>query len=311
MAKRTSYTIREDDPDILHLQWRFGKDIDVCNPEHKRKYLPGTETGTWNSLNLLDASLLPLYLDHLQSQCLRLVSRLGGTAFEKTLNLIPLLDQYSLQDPEFGPLIADALSKTTVPPSAALQPSPLPEDFTIRLEQTTVNDWAQSIVDAWVEVAGYCTKHGVFNTVIPISSKTQIQSHHCLASVALSVMETLSDMPEHSAAIYALVLYRLTKQAESLAPSGDQKKEHALAPDDWIKKTLSDGYNSKAYRSLSRDLFLKGWLYLYTQKHPNTSQTTLIYELKASFEELARMSDSGLKNLLTNLKQPGSLTSSD
>lgn len=315
MAKQASYIIAEDDPDILYLKQRVDKELKIFKPDNNHRYLPGSETETWNSLNMLNGNLLEEYLGHITQQISQLLGRWSNTMFLELQNLIPLLVQHSQKSDYSLFLKLDlALQHSITLPKVHTTSTPDPHVLSSTVNSTEVECWMNDTVKAWVAVAQYCDSHGSFNKVVKTRS-TPIKPHHFLAVVALILNDSASEHGDVERALYAALFFKLIRVAEKNQDHEKQlrdnsKRRTVLSPDDWIKQKLSDSKNTRSYRGITRDLFLKGWLYHYTQQHKTTSQTTLIYVLKSEFKELESKSDSRIKALLTRLKAPGSLTSS-
>jgi len=147
-----------------------------------------------------------------------------------------------------------------------------------------------------------------------LDTNTDIQNYHLYAAIAERVMSLIQDFRSPSSYIATLASYKVIYKAEHLQASKkaqfynkaeEKKKRKILSSDDYIKRELSFGTNTVKNRNMTRNWFLKAWLFLYTSSFvegKEENQTQVLYELKSKFKELDEMSDSALKNLLTKLK---------
>lgn len=86
------------------------------------------------------------------------------------------------------------------------------------------------------------------------------------------------------------------------------------SPDSFLFKQASDGASSQLFRSVTRDFFIKVWLFKFIES--NTSKTgkqlskqALLNEMSKRIKECANMPPKTLENLLSNLSKLGYVSS--
>ena len=328
MPKKIYYEISAADPDIQLAREKFPEIFEKILSE-KFFFLPGEEMDTWNNLELFNGGLFGEYIDHCLEHFNFLVGRWSQDIKEKLFNFIETLreENYDKKEETLKKLFM-ATTSTNFPRNLG-NTSPtlgLPIALQQSISRADFNRWVNVSFEAWIELAQYCNHSGLFDKFIDTGSQSRVRPHHFLAGQAAYIM-ALAHQQEGSlpgtGVPFLPIIFKILQQAiiwqqEDKAALKNQakaesKKRKLESPDSFIFRLMMGGKNSKQLRGTNRDLFIKVWLFRFTEQQRDKEgkqylAKELVYEMRLRFPECQDMSDKTLANLLTNMKQPGYAT---
>lgn len=276
MAKRLPYSISPDDPDIVLFKEKY-PDLFESILDVKFDSLPGKEEDTWNSLNELTGETFGKYIDHCIEHYEFLLGRWSQPNRDKIANFM-----LTLKDADFGGndtiknffLRIDELCSMPSDPAKTMkafgfsfaQETPIPsKDF---------NLWVTELFNTFVKIANECKLADSFNKFIDTGSQALVKKHHFLASQAAFLAGVSYQHEKNTAGsgIYFLpLIFKMLQQAIIWQQEDkveleneeepEQKRRKLYSPDSFQFKQVSAGQNSQLFRSLTRDFFIKAWLF--------------------------------------------------
>ncbi|WP_429169044.1 hypothetical protein [Aeromonas rivipollensis] len=325
MAKRQPYSISPDDPDIVWVKENHPEIFSILF-NTRFDLLPGKEENTWNSLNELAGETFREYIAHCKEHCGFLLGRWSAP------NKIKIEDfLVALKDANFSGNVAIKNTAWKII-ELGVELNHLPEamsvfgfSFSARGDVFTkhLNQLTKDLLNSFVEISNDCESADLFNKLIDTESQALVKKHHFLASQAKSFAELADQWEMHAAGTgicFLPITFKLLQQAIIWQQEGsveikneegsEQKRRKLYSPDSFQFKDVSVGQNSQLFRSITRDFFIKAWLFkLIESKISSTgkplSKQALINEMSKRIPECATMPPKTLENLLTNLKETG------
>lgn len=329
MAKRLPYSISSDDPDIVRFKEIY-PDIYEMILDHKFNSFPGKEIESWNSLNELTGATFGEYIDHCIEHYNFLMGRWSQDNKDKIADFM-----LTLKDAEFGrnDAIKTLSLKIDELCSGISDSTVTEEEFNFSFDQDkpiparNFNLWVTELSNAFVEISNGCEAAGLFNALIDTGSQAFVKKHHFLASQAI-VFAARSHLLEEnsvgSGGCFIPLIYKLMRQAAiwqqedkaKFKKEGvpEQKKRIVESPDSFLFRKISNGQSSQLFRGLTREFFIKAWLFRFIESNERTtgnhlSKQELINEMGKRITEIKGMPNKTLENLLSNLQKPGYVSS--
>jgi len=325
MAQRPPYSISSDDPDILRFKEMY-PDIFEKILDCQFDSLPGKEVNTWNSLSALTGETFGKYIDHCIEHYEFLIGRWSSSNQEKITNFLITLGEANFCG-------NDAIR------TALLQIDELCNEFSYLAntesvfgfsfaQREPISMWHFNLlvtesINAFVAISNDCDSSDLFNKLIDTESQALVKKHHFLASQA-AFLASIAHKHEINAAgagcCFLPLIFKMLEQAIiwqqeekaklKIEKVSKQKRRRLYSPDSFLFKQASDGASSQLFRSVTRDFFIKVWLFKFIES--NTSKTgkqlskqTLLNEMSKRIKECANMPPKTLENLLSNLTKLG------
>lgn len=327
MAKREPYSISPNDPDIVLFKEKFPEIYEMMLDATFNSF-PGIEDDTWNSINELTWGDFCQYIDHCIEHYEFLLGRWSEPNKEKITNFMLTLCAADFRRSNVVKNIflrIDGLCCMPSDPTKAMnvfgfffhQEAPIPaENF---------NSWVMAVLNAFIEISNACESEDLFNILIDTGSQSFVKKHHFLASQAAFFASLAYKYEEKKAGagrIFLPLTYKMLQQAiiwqqedkaDLKSEGGPVPKRRLLySPDSFQFKEVSDGQNSQLFRSLTRDFFIKAWLFRFIEINSTSkslSKQELLSEMSKRIPGCAGMPNKTLENLLVNLRQPGYVSS--
>ena len=329
MAQRPPYSINSDDPDILRFKEMY-PDIFEKILDCQFDSLPGKEVDTWNSLSALTGETFSKYIDHCIEHYEFLIGRWSPVNQDKIVNFLITLSESNFCG-------NDAIR------TAFIHIDELCNEFrylanTERVfgssfaQREPISMWQFNLlitesINTFVAISNECEASDLFNKLIDTESQAFVKKHHFLAGQA-AFLASLAHKHEINAAgaggcflplIFKMLQQAILWQQEDKAERGNEKvskhkRRRLYSPDSFLFKQASDGASSQLFRSVTRDFFIKVWLFKFLES--NTSKTgkqlskqALLNEMSKRIKECANMPPKTLENLLSNLSKLGYVSS--
>ena len=154
-------------------------------------------------------------------------------------------------------------------------------------------------INTFVAISNECEASDLFNKLIDTESQAFVKKHHFLASQA-AFLASLAHKHEINAAgaggcflplIFKMLQQAILWQQEDKAERGNDKvskhkRRRLYSPDSFLFKQASDGASSQLFRSVTRDFFIKVWLFKFIES--NTSKTGKQLSKQALLNEMSK-----------------------